>query len=603
MAGRGLAGDVRSLVPLEANAEYVLQSSLANPAHRQPDLGVPGLFLHTHNPASNSNGDLQPMPTPAVMVGYQSNWLATPPTSLRLWQKGPLEPAGGPKGVKYYVLCPSDLVDAAAQLAKEVSTHYRACNLGSHTPATTQASAALITFDIAALGSHAGSSFAAYVAGLRGAAERLQRTLLLAPPDCRYAGGGLQQHWQAALVVYVICPFAEEAASMSTLLEAVSLLAPCTPRAKAADSMPAAPVTPPEPDVEPCLLRPGKPQPARHSAPAQQSNQSLGAEQPLPGGRYGHAADTAYTHLSGRTGQASIPSLASIDTNSVELTLQVVGRAALDDISGAAMEAQAFRTYCQVRSPITASTASELSSPDSAAASCVQPLVMLAPCNALLEPRSSRDAPEQATLLEAPALHCCAWEHLLQEQTYEGPEAISVVCLRSDPPARLQTQAVAADVPCGAQLQMRSASSRGPACASVLFFPPAVPSASLLPGEADTLRALHITLLAHRQQANLQTSVPGPAPQQTLQTRKASACCGGLAGPDILAPIARELHALGTLNATLHGLCLSFGLGPHTGNSAGGPSGWAPALAHLPIHCNVALRLQHLVHAASISDK
>ena len=85
------------------------------------------------------------------------------------WQAR-LAPFAAAKDVVAYVLCPEDLMAAGARLQRTLSTLYAACRLGSH---------ALAEDGVIPYASGSGRS------GLRGAAERLQKRLLLHPPPVR----------------------------------------------------------------------------------------------------------------------------------------------------------------------------------------------------------------------------------------------------------------------------------------------------------------------------------------------------------------------------------------------------------------------------------
>ncbi|XP_010257656.1 PREDICTED: mediator of RNA polymerase II transcription subunit 13 [Nelumbo nucifera] len=91
---------------------------------------------------SESDQRLRPTPTvlplPAILVGYQDDWLKTSANSLQLWEKAPLEPYALPKPMSYYVICPDidPLTSAAADFFQQLGTVYEACKLGNHAPQT-----------------------------------------------------------------------------------------------------------------------------------------------------------------------------------------------------------------------------------------------------------------------------------------------------------------------------------------------------------------------------------------------------------------------------------------------------------------------------------
>ncbi|BBM96962.1 mediator of RNA polymerase II transcription subunit 13 [Marchantia polymorpha subsp. ruderalis] len=104
----------------------------------------------TLDDAGTSDSELQPsasshgatmiaLPTPALLVGYQEDWLKTSPNVLHLWEKAPLEPYAPPKPVSYYVLCLGldSLLTAASDFFQQLSSVYETCKLGTHAPAVT----------------------------------------------------------------------------------------------------------------------------------------------------------------------------------------------------------------------------------------------------------------------------------------------------------------------------------------------------------------------------------------------------------------------------------------------------------------------------------
>lgn len=76
------------------------------------------------------------LPLPAVLVGYQDDWLKTSTSSLQIWEKAPLEPYAMQKPMIYYVICPDidPLTTAAADFFQQLGTVYETCKLGTHTP-------------------------------------------------------------------------------------------------------------------------------------------------------------------------------------------------------------------------------------------------------------------------------------------------------------------------------------------------------------------------------------------------------------------------------------------------------------------------------------
>lgn len=76
------------------------------------------------------------LPLPAILVGYQDDWLKTSANSLQLWEKAPLEPYALQKHMTYSVICPDidPLTSAAADFFQQLGTVYETCKLGTHCP-------------------------------------------------------------------------------------------------------------------------------------------------------------------------------------------------------------------------------------------------------------------------------------------------------------------------------------------------------------------------------------------------------------------------------------------------------------------------------------
>ena len=75
------------------------------------------------------------LPHPAVLVGYQADWLRVAAPALRLWDKAPFEPySGRTRDVAYVVLSPATARRAAEETLREVSAEYELCGLGKHRP-------------------------------------------------------------------------------------------------------------------------------------------------------------------------------------------------------------------------------------------------------------------------------------------------------------------------------------------------------------------------------------------------------------------------------------------------------------------------------------
>ncbi|XP_009596814.1 mediator of RNA polymerase II transcription subunit 13-like isoform X1 [Nicotiana tomentosiformis] len=87
-------------------------------------------------PGSRLRPTLSAVPYPAILVGYQDDWLKTSPSSLQLWEKAPFEPYAMPKHMSYYVVCPdiNALTTAATDFFQQLGTVYETCKLGTHSP-------------------------------------------------------------------------------------------------------------------------------------------------------------------------------------------------------------------------------------------------------------------------------------------------------------------------------------------------------------------------------------------------------------------------------------------------------------------------------------
>ncbi|XP_060186715.1 mediator of RNA polymerase II transcription subunit 13 isoform X3 [Lycium barbarum] len=87
-------------------------------------------------PGSRLRPTLAAVPYPAILVGYQDDWLKTSPSSLQLWEKAPFEPYAMPKHMTYHVVCPdiNALTTAATDFFQQLGTVYETCKLGTHSP-------------------------------------------------------------------------------------------------------------------------------------------------------------------------------------------------------------------------------------------------------------------------------------------------------------------------------------------------------------------------------------------------------------------------------------------------------------------------------------
>lgn len=218
----------------------------AHPASRAPTPQQAALLRACSDADAGLASAARPLTTPAVLVGYQEDWLEVAPTAVSMWEKAPLEPYSAPKAVLYYMIAAEAQRREAEQLLREVSDVYAACRLGSHTPAPD----AVITFspaEAASLGDEAAELFgdAAALAqqlppadrrvlqGMCVTARRLQQRLLADPPPLRAPSVGLQEHQDASVAVYALCPSSHPVAPAVTQLALAGCLAPCLPEAAA----------------------------------------------------------------------------------------------------------------------------------------------------------------------------------------------------------------------------------------------------------------------------------------------------------------------------------------------------------------------------------
>eukprot|EP00873_Tetraselmis_striata_P002991 jgi/Tetstr1/423255/TSEL_013955.t1 len=613
-------------------------------------------------------GRPRPLGAPLLLLGYKGEWLEAAGGLLPLWEKSPLEPYAGRKAVLYYLLAPRADLPAAAAFLKDLGTMYAAAGLGSHAPASPAFHAEGAIGLACGPGEGEGEGEGPFLAALADGCDALAESLAVSPPGptAAYAGASLDANWDAAVVVYVALPAGSPGLPAAALLEAAARLAPGA--------------SPPHHQGAHSAMRP-----------------------PLPGGAA--PADAASRR---------------------DVTLQVVSRGAMGDLSGAALRSLAFSVYSKIRRQPFAPGRSAASAPPPptppmimspmelpgplpspcgpgpgqtlGAASpdlpedgglgslCSQVVPSLAeggegaegepaggrqggsggavPSSSLLHeplfvlPRApARPGAEAAAVVassnggsgsgicEALALHCAyvllaeslrvaaraaaaagsrarlrrmvltrlgpppaaelaAWDSTLRAYIGAGAgpasggasclESIALLSLAAEPPAPLA--ACAWDLPTGAFLLQP-----GGGAASVVWLPAADPGAMLLPGEAGTVRALHLDLLLHHSLHDAASST-SPAMPATPATPTGSAPS---AEPTVdeaaqrqthAAQAATELHHLACLNAAFSGLCL---FQPATASGMGlGALGRAGPRAHLPLHCGVAQRLWALAYAA-----
>ncbi|KAJ6714174.1 RAG1-ACTIVATING PROTEIN 1 [Salix viminalis] len=206
-------------------------------------------------PQRKSNQEIEPellprmkptvfvLPLPAILVGYQDDWLKTSASSLQLWEKAPFEPYASPKPVTYCVVCPDidPLTSAAADFFQQLGTVYETCKLGTHSPqslgnqmemdAGKSLSSGFVLLDCpqsmkiessnaSLVGSISdyflslsnGWDLASYLKSLSKAVKALKigPSLNTNPKEGNSS---------PCMVIYVVCPFPEPAAVLQTLIE------------------------------------------------------------------------------------------------------------------------------------------------------------------------------------------------------------------------------------------------------------------------------------------------------------------------------------------------------------------------------------------------
>ncbi|XP_077214346.1 RNA polymerase II transcription mediator isoform X2 [Tasmannia lanceolata] len=216
----------------------------------QPSTGVSSYLKDSEQQMSYSR--LRPtllvLPLPAILVGYQDDWLKTSANSLQLWEKAPLEPYALPKPMTYYVVCPDidPLTSAAADFFQQLGTVYEACKLGSHSPQVIggQAELALgkglssgfvlvdcpqsmkITSSNTSLMGSISEFFLAISKGwdVRSFLNSLSKVLKSLRLGSNLTVNQKEGGSGPCMVIYVICPFPEPIAVLQTLIESSSAL-------------------------------------------------------------------------------------------------------------------------------------------------------------------------------------------------------------------------------------------------------------------------------------------------------------------------------------------------------------------------------------------
>lgn len=78
----------------------------------------------------------EPQPIPSLLVGYDKDWLALSPFTIKYWEKLLLEPYSLSRDVAYVVVAPDNdyILGNVKKFFKELSSAYEVCKLGRHSP-------------------------------------------------------------------------------------------------------------------------------------------------------------------------------------------------------------------------------------------------------------------------------------------------------------------------------------------------------------------------------------------------------------------------------------------------------------------------------------
>lgn len=127
--GPQCSGDIvrmmRSLQPLLQEA---VQKKCTTRMWEAPyTVAGPLTWRQFHRLAGRGTDDrCEPQPIPALVVGYDRDWLSLSPYSLSYWEKLLLEPYAGPRDIAYIVVAPDsdNVVSKAKTYFRELSTTY-----------------------------------------------------------------------------------------------------------------------------------------------------------------------------------------------------------------------------------------------------------------------------------------------------------------------------------------------------------------------------------------------------------------------------------------------------------------------------------------------
>ncbi|XP_076632005.1 mediator complex subunit skuld isoform X1 [Colletes latitarsis] len=137
--GPQCSGDiVRMMRALQPLLEDAVQKKCTTRMWEAPyTVAGPLTWRQFHRLAGRGTDDrCEPQPIPALVVGYDRDWLSLSPYALSYWEKLLLEPYAGPRDVAYVVVAPDSdcVIDKVKSFFRELSTTYEICRLGRHTP-------------------------------------------------------------------------------------------------------------------------------------------------------------------------------------------------------------------------------------------------------------------------------------------------------------------------------------------------------------------------------------------------------------------------------------------------------------------------------------
>ncbi|KAF5773619.1 putative mediator complex subunit Med13, mediator complex, subunit Med13, MID domain of medPIWI [Helianthus annuus] len=183
------------------------------------------------------------IPIPAILVGYQDDWLKTSATSLQHWEKAPFEPYAMQKHMNYCVICPDidPLTTAAADFFQQLETVYETCKLGTHSPQNFGNQTAKdsgkwsssgfvlldcpqsmkIESDSASLVGSISDYFLSLSNGwdLTSFLKSLSKVLKALKLGSCFAPNSKEGNSTPCTVIYVVCPFPEPVAVLKTIVE------------------------------------------------------------------------------------------------------------------------------------------------------------------------------------------------------------------------------------------------------------------------------------------------------------------------------------------------------------------------------------------------